>query len=119
MLPDGREVDVSVSLSTEMWIMIEIANVTGLVITNIAFLMLRSCARHKVTFDNSSGKDELPNTETVIALKPLINSFNSVWIPFLVAVSVKTYWYTWFMRSIYAVATINALFSTILIFVHW
>jgi hypothetical protein len=99
--------------------MIEISNVTGLVITNIAFLMLRSCLRHKLTFDYSNGKDQLPNTETVAALKPLINSFNSVWIPWFVAITVDTYWRTWFMRSIYAVASINAFFSTILIFVHW
>lgn len=116
---DGYLFNIDVALSTEMWIFIEIANVCGLKVTNILFLAIRSCTRHKVTFDKIEDRDELPNTETIKALKPVINSFNSAWIPVVVAFSVKTDKVIWVQESIYFVSIVSAIFVTIMIFVHW
>lgn len=115
---DGQEWDADVALSTEMWIFIEIANVCGLKVTNMLFLVFRSCTRTKMTLDGDK-EEHLPNTETVKALKPVINSFNANWVPLVVALTVKTDRIIWVMESIYFTTWANALFSTVLIFVHW
>ena len=47
-LPDGKIVKYNVALATNVWIFIELINCCGLVFTNIAFLMIRSCVRHKL-----------------------------------------------------------------------
>lgn len=118
-LPDGRIVNITTAMSLEMWCMIEIMNVAGLVLTNILFMMLRSCVRHKLTFDNQDGKTVLPNTETVAALRPLINAFNSVWIPVLIIYFVQDHWYGWFTTTVKVTTLLNALSATFVMFVHW
>lgn len=116
---DNKEWDADVALSTEMWIFIEVANVCGLKLTNMLFLMIRSCTRNKLTFDSKDDREQLANTETVKALKPVINSFNTNWVPLVVAITVKADRVPWVMESIFLTTSVNALFSTVLIFVHW
>jgi hypothetical protein len=117
-LPDGKVAKLNVALAINTWIFVEMINCCGLVFTNIWFLMIRSCARHKLTFDKGAS-NELADSETIDALKPLINSFNSTWVPFLVCVLFHAHTHTFVMKNVYFSTTINAIISLVLIFVHW
>jgi magnesium-transporting ATPase (P-type) len=81
--------------------------------------MIRSCVRHKLSFEKGDESTELPNSETVDALKPLINSFNSTLIPFLVCYCFDTHTKTFVMRFIYASTVLNAMIAVMLMFAHW
>ena len=105
-------------LAINVWIFIEMINCCGLVFTNIFFLMIRSLVRHKLTFDKGA-QNELADSETIDALKPLINSFNSTWVPFLVCFLFDTHTHTFVMVNVYISTAVNALISLVLIFVHW
>ena len=56
------------ALTQEYWIFIELVNAAGLIITNVLFLFMRSCCRHKVSIEKPNDPNQLPSTETIIAL---------------------------------------------------
>ena len=60
------------------WLNLELVGIAGLVISNIVFLMIRSCVRHKVSLTQGI-KDEvqIAGTDTIIAIKPYVQMFNS------------------------------------------
>jgi hypothetical protein len=71
------------------WLNMEIVGIAGLAMSNIIFLMFRSCIRHKVS-QTQGIKDEvqIAGTDTIIAIKSYVQMFNSQWIPLMVCLFV-------------------------------
>jgi hypothetical protein len=109
--------------SVFFWLQIELVSVCSLVFSNVCFLTLRACIRHKV--DNSSEKKILyayfEGGDSIIAIKKHLQMFNSQWVPFLVACLVWTpdFVGVWQIECLRVTTSCAGLLQTLLTFVHW
>jgi hypothetical protein len=67
---------------------IEWVNIVGTIVSNISFLLLRSCCRHKVQFDKLPQKKQSPNVDTTIAIKQVLNIYISFAVPIYVCLTM-------------------------------
>ena len=70
--------------SSYLWLVIEQLVFMGTLMSNISYLMFRSCIRSKLSLDTHDIKKQLPNADTVTATKETINAFNAQFVPFVV-----------------------------------
>jgi len=71
--------------ATYVWFEIEWGIFLGTVISTTLFLLLRSCTHHKLQLDEIPVKKQLPDIDTVIAIKNLSDEFVYDWVPFLIS----------------------------------
>jgi hypothetical protein len=98
---------------------IEWVNIVGTIASNINFLLLRSCCRHKVQFDKLPQKKQSPNVDTTIAIKQVLNIFISFAVPSYVCLTMSCldYYFHWFWTDMGAyVSHFGISFA---IFCHW
>ena len=55
-----------------------------MLISNIVFIAIRSCVRHKLQLDLIDEKKQLPNVDTIIAISEVANAFNAQFVPLAV-----------------------------------
>lgn len=55
-----------------------------MLISNIVFIAIRSCVRHKLQLDLIDEKKQLPNVDTIIAISEVANAFNAQFVPWAV-----------------------------------
>jgi hypothetical protein len=103
-------------MALHFWLWIEAINVAGLIWTNVSFMFLRSCFRSQLNFEKSKDPNHLPGSETILAQKPAISSFNSMWVPFLVIVILRTHFHDLGLKVLGFVTFWDALSVTIVIF---
>jgi hypothetical protein len=67
------------------WLRIEILVWFSIIFSNIAFLALRSCFKHKIDIDLlMDDRVKLPTIDTIVALTTVANTFHSDLVPGLV-----------------------------------
>jgi len=71
--------------ATYVWFEIEWGIFLGTVISTTLFLVLRSSTHHKLQLDEIPVKKQLPDIDTVIAIKNLSDEFVYDWVPFLIS----------------------------------
>jgi hypothetical protein len=71
------EVDTLQMKSSYLWLIIEQLVFVSLIASNMSFLLIRSCVRHKLQLDKIDEKRQLPNIDTIIAASEVANAFNA------------------------------------------
>ena len=51
-----------------LWLIIEQLVFISMILSNMLFIAIRSCTRHKLMLDHKDDKRQLPNIDTVIAI---------------------------------------------------
>lgn len=101
------------------WLFIDLLNCLGFIFAIMVFMMLRFCCRPKVFFDKATNPDQIPSTESVLALRTLIGLFVSQFIPFFVTTGTNVPNAAWPIMLIQWIALIDAISITFMIFAPW
>lgn len=102
-----------------LWLIIEWLAILGIMITNIVFLILRSCFRHKLQLDKVPAKKQIPNQDTILALKMLINIYMSFQVPCIITTylaRLNIHFDFWWINLGTNLENLGILF---VLFVHW
>jgi len=75
----------SASSATYLWFEVEWGIFVGTIVSNLLFLLIRSCTHHKLQLDSIPVKKQLPEVDTIIAIKDVADAFGAAWIPFFVS----------------------------------
>jgi hypothetical protein len=57
--------------------------------SNVFFILIRSCIRHKLQLDQIDEKRQLPNVDTIIAVSEVANAFHAQFVPCFVNTFLK------------------------------
>ena len=63
--------------SSYLWLIIEQLVFIGTLMSNIFFIAIRSCVRHKLQLDKIDERRQLPNIDTIIAISEVANAWNA------------------------------------------
>lgn len=63
--------------SSYLWLIIEQLVFISTLVSNMLFIGIRSCVRHKLQLDIIDEKRQLPNVDTIIAVSEVANAFNA------------------------------------------
>jgi hypothetical protein len=62
---------------TFLWFEVELLVFNGTLLSNMIFIFFRTLVRHKIVLDQVPEKKQLPNIDTILALKNVANVFNA------------------------------------------
>lgn len=115
---DANYDQISITATT-IWLMLEEVFWVSVVFSNILFLAIRSCTRHKIQLDKVPQRLQLPGVDTIVAIKDVAGDFNSHSIPLFMswAVIFDSWYYP--ILVIRFANLISVILITILIFVSW
>lgn len=70
-------------------------SIAALVLSNVVFLAIRGCVRHKVdnSSEKSSNQNQFAGVDSIIAIRKHLQMFNSTWVPTIVAFLVYSPWF--------------------------
>jgi hypothetical protein len=112
--------------SVMIWFEIEWLVFIGTVLSNMLFLALRTCMRHKIQLDQVPERKQLPGVDTIIAIQEVANAFNAQYVPMIVSMflffqpnNTNTGTLYWQLTFIAATQLVSCFCITFLIFVHW
>jgi len=71
--------------ATYVWFEIEWGIFIGNIISNSLFLLIRSLTHHKLQLDQIPVKKQLPEIDTIIAIKVNADAFGAALVPFLIS----------------------------------
>lgn len=75
------EVDTLQMKASYLWLIIEQLVFISLIASNMTFMAIRSCVRHKLQLDKIDERRQLPNIDTIIAASEVANAFNAQFVP--------------------------------------
>ena len=68
------------------WLHVEIIFNLGIVLSNVLFMIIRSCTKHKIYLENSvDEKKKVPFIDTLAALKELTGAWNNELLPCIIS----------------------------------
>lgn len=70
--------------SSYLWLIIEQLVFISTLVSNMVFIAIRTCVRHKLQLDLIDEKRQLPNVDTIIAASEVANAFNAQFVPWAV-----------------------------------
>jgi hypothetical protein len=71
--------------ATYVWFEVELGIFIGTIISNSFFLLLRTLTHHKLQLDKIPVQKQLPEIDTIIAIKDNADAFGAAFIPFLIS----------------------------------
>jgi len=71
--------------ATYVWFEVEWGIFVGNIVSNLLFLLLRSFTHHKLQLDQIAVKKQLPEVDTIIAIKDVADAFGAAWVPFFIS----------------------------------
>lgn len=63
--------------SSYIWLEIEQLVFMSILVSNVVFILIRSCVKHKLQLDSIDEKRQLPNIDTIIAVSEVANAFHA------------------------------------------
>lgn len=75
--------------SSYIWLEIEQLVFIAILASNVFFILIRSCIRHKLQLDQIDEKRQLPNVDTIIAVSEVANAFHAQFVPCFVNTFLK------------------------------
>lgn len=81
-IPEDYPKDLSLQWeSSYIWLEIEQLVFISILCSNVTFLLIRSCVKHKLQLDLIDEKRQLPNIDTLIAVSEVANAFHAQFVP--------------------------------------
>jgi hypothetical protein len=82
-LEEGQ-IDTLQMKSSYLWLIIEQLVFIGTLVSNMMFIAIRSCVRHKLNLNMIEERKQLPNIDTIIAISEVANAWNAQFVPWAV-----------------------------------
>lgn len=109
-----------------IWLELEWMIFSATLISNVVFIMVRSCVRHKIQLDQVPERKQLPNVDTIIAIKEVVDAFCAQLVPFFVSMLIffqpngtNTGQLFWQLELILVSNLLSVAAISFLVFVHW
>lgn len=84
--PVGYEItDNEVLTAVYVWLQIEWVTFVAIIVSNVCFLLLRSCFHHKIRVEDVPERMQLPGIDTIVAIQSIANQFNSQYVPAIIS----------------------------------
>jgi hypothetical protein len=84
--PVGYELtENEVLTAVYVWLQIEWVAFVAIIVSNVCFLLLRSCFHHKIRVEDVPERMQLPGIDTIVAIQSIANQFNSQYVPAIIS----------------------------------
>ncbi len=72
-----KSLDNTQMKASYLWLIIEQLVFISTLVSNVVFIMIRSCIRNKLQLDMIDEKRQLPNVDTIISISEVANAWNA------------------------------------------
>ncbi len=72
-----KSLDNTQMKASYLWLIIEQLVFISTLVSNVVFIMLRSCIRNMLQLDMIDEKRQLPNVDTIISISEVANAWNA------------------------------------------
>ena len=109
-----------------IWIELEWMIFLAVILSNIFFILIRTMITHKIQLDQVPVRKQLPDVDTIVAIKEVADEFAAQYVPFIVSILIffqpngtNTGQLYWTLKMILLSNMASVVCITFLVFVSW